>query len=163
MLSENVEEVTQPDGTVVPMHVETHFQMNYTNGEWKRIKKNRRYATEESTSTTAASAQTATAAASNWNIEDRVFWGKKACNESVTMTVPKSIFSCLQIASPFSACSSFIWTIIHANIEVKLLEKSSKFKWLIQIVNIEHGQNEEAARMLTKEQNCMMLYYYFYV
>lgn len=69
MLSENVEEVTQPDGTVVPMHVETHFQMNYTNGEWKRIKKNRRYATEESTSTTAASAQTAgtaaTATASN--------------------------------------------------------------------------------------------------
>ncbi|CAL7938053.1 unnamed protein product [Xylocopa violacea] len=62
MLSENIEEVTQSDGTTVPMLVETHFQMNYTNGEWKRIKKNRRIVTEESTSaTTPASSATATA------------------------------------------------------------------------------------------------------
>ncbi|XP_023244939.1 negative elongation factor A isoform X2 [Copidosoma floridanum] len=47
MLSENVEEVTQPDGSTVLMQVETHFQMNYTNGEWKRIKKNRRIINEE--------------------------------------------------------------------------------------------------------------------
>lgn len=64
MLSENIEEVAQPDGTTVPMLVETHFQMNYTNGEWKRIKKNRRIVTEESTSTSAP-APTATATASN--------------------------------------------------------------------------------------------------
>nr|XP_033340736.1 negative elongation factor A-like [Megalopta genalis] len=64
MLSENIEEVTQPDGTTVPMLVETHFQMNYTNGEWKRIKKNRRIVTEESTST-ATPAPNATATASN--------------------------------------------------------------------------------------------------
>lgn len=50
MLSENVEEVTQPDGTSVLMQVETHFQMNYTNGEWKRIKKNRGIVNEESIS-----------------------------------------------------------------------------------------------------------------
>lgn len=66
MLSENIEEVTQSDGTTVPMLVETHFQMNYTNGEWKRIKKNRRIVTEESTSTsTPAPTATATATASN--------------------------------------------------------------------------------------------------
>ena len=47
MLSENVEEVVQPDGTTVLMQVETHFQMNYTNGEWKRIKKNRRIVNDE--------------------------------------------------------------------------------------------------------------------
>ncbi|XP_011880718.1 PREDICTED: negative elongation factor A [Vollenhovia emeryi] len=64
MLSENIEEVTQSDGTTVPMLVETHFQMNYTNGEWKRIKKNRRIVTEESTSTSTP-APTATATASN--------------------------------------------------------------------------------------------------
>ncbi|KAG5319618.1 NELFA factor, partial [Pseudoatta argentina] len=64
MLSENVEEVTQSDGTTVPMLVETHFQMNYTNGEWKRIKKNRRIVTEESTSTSTP-APNATATASN--------------------------------------------------------------------------------------------------
>ncbi|KAL6263582.1 hypothetical protein P5V15_006371 [Pogonomyrmex californicus] len=64
MLSENIEEVTQSDGTTVPMLVETHFQMNYTNGEWKRIKKNRRIVTEESTSATAP-APNATATASN--------------------------------------------------------------------------------------------------
>ncbi|XP_020286793.1 negative elongation factor A isoform X2 [Pseudomyrmex gracilis] len=64
MLSENIEEVAQSDGTTVPMLVETHFQMNYTNGEWKRIKKNRRIVTEESTSTSTP-APTATATASN--------------------------------------------------------------------------------------------------
>lgn len=64
MLSENIEEVTQPDGTTVPMLVETHFQMNYTNGEWKRIKKNRRIITEESTSTTTPT-PSVTATASN--------------------------------------------------------------------------------------------------
>ncbi|XP_011703605.1 PREDICTED: negative elongation factor A [Wasmannia auropunctata] len=64
MLSENIEEVTQSDGTTVPMLVETHFQMNYTNGEWKRIKKNRRIVTEESTSTSTP-VQNATATASN--------------------------------------------------------------------------------------------------
>lgn len=66
MLSENIEEVTQTDGTTVPMLVETHFQMNYTNGEWKRIKKNRRIVTEESTSTSTPGPN-ATATASNWN------------------------------------------------------------------------------------------------
>lgn len=64
MLSENIEEVTQTDGTTVPMLVETHFQMNYTNGEWKRIKKNRRIVTEESTSTSTPGPN-ATATASN--------------------------------------------------------------------------------------------------
>lgn len=64
MLSENIEEVTQPDGTTVSMLVETHFQMNYTNGEWKRIKKNRRIVTEEPAAATAL-APTATATASN--------------------------------------------------------------------------------------------------
>ncbi|XP_043268917.1 negative elongation factor A [Venturia canescens] len=52
MLSENIEDVVQPDGTTVSMLVETHFQMNYTNGEWKRIKKNRRIVTEETATTT---------------------------------------------------------------------------------------------------------------
>ncbi|KAL6432083.1 hypothetical protein ACFW04_006658 [Cataglyphis niger] len=64
MLSENIEEVTQSDGTTVPMLVETHFQMNYTNGEWKRIKKNRRIVTEESTSASTP-VPSATATASN--------------------------------------------------------------------------------------------------
>ncbi|XP_066581386.1 negative elongation factor A isoform X2 [Prorops nasuta] len=60
MLSENIEEVTQPDGTTVPMLVETHFQMNYTNGDWKRIKKNRRIVTEETTSTATPTPSVAT-------------------------------------------------------------------------------------------------------
>lgn len=64
MLSENIEEVTQADGTIVPMLVETHFQMNYMNGEWKRIKKNRRVVTEETCATTTP-APSATAKASN--------------------------------------------------------------------------------------------------
>ncbi|XP_012287598.1 negative elongation factor A isoform X1 [Orussus abietinus] len=61
MLSENVEDVTQPDGTTVSMLVETHFQMNYTNGEWKRIKKNRRVVSDESAATTPVAPATATA------------------------------------------------------------------------------------------------------
>ncbi|KAK0083531.1 hypothetical protein PV326_006681 [Microctonus aethiopoides] len=65
MLSENVEDVVQPDGTTVSMLVETHFQMNYTNGEWKRIKKNRRVVTEDTVTTNATPTPTATATASN--------------------------------------------------------------------------------------------------
>ncbi|GFT31752.1 negative elongation factor A [Nephila pilipes] len=42
MLSENEEKVQQMDGTVQSMMVETHFQMNYSTGEWKRVKKYRR-------------------------------------------------------------------------------------------------------------------------
>ncbi|KAF8789812.1 Negative elongation factor A like protein [Argiope bruennichi] len=42
MLSENEEKVQQVDGTVQTMIVETHFQMNYSTGEWKRVKKYRR-------------------------------------------------------------------------------------------------------------------------
>ncbi|XP_065156101.1 negative elongation factor A-like [Atheta coriaria] len=41
-LSEDQENVQQPDETYLTMLVETHFQMNYNNGEWKRIKKYRR-------------------------------------------------------------------------------------------------------------------------
>ena len=41
-LSENQENVPQTDGTYLTMIVETHFQMNYLTGEWKRIKKYRR-------------------------------------------------------------------------------------------------------------------------
>ncbi|CAG0888515.1 unnamed protein product [Darwinula stevensoni] len=41
-LSEDQETVQQGDGVVIPMIVETHFQMNYNTGEWKRIKKFRR-------------------------------------------------------------------------------------------------------------------------
>ncbi|CAH1115421.1 unnamed protein product [Psylliodes chrysocephalus] len=40
-LSEDQENVLQPDDTYLTMLVETHFQMNYNNGEWKRIKKYR--------------------------------------------------------------------------------------------------------------------------
>ncbi|XP_015910355.1 negative elongation factor A isoform X2 [Parasteatoda tepidariorum] len=42
MLSENEEKVQQPDGSIQTMIVETHFQMNYSTGEWKRVKKYRR-------------------------------------------------------------------------------------------------------------------------
>uniref|UniRef100_G3MKJ4 HDAg domain-containing protein n=1 Tax=Amblyomma maculatum TaxID=34609 RepID=G3MKJ4_AMBMU len=38
-LSENKEEIIQPNGTVKQAIVETHFQMNYTTGEWKRVRK----------------------------------------------------------------------------------------------------------------------------
>lgn len=67
MLSENIEEVTQADGTTVQMLVETHFQMNYMNGEWKRIKKNRRVVTEEVVASASATpaAPSATVTASN--------------------------------------------------------------------------------------------------
>jgi hypothetical protein len=41
-LSENQENVLQNDGTYLTMIVETHFQMNYSSGEWKRINKYRR-------------------------------------------------------------------------------------------------------------------------
>ncbi|XP_022911510.2 negative elongation factor A [Onthophagus taurus] len=40
-LSEDQENVQQPDDTYLTMMVETHFQMNYNNGEWKRIRKYR--------------------------------------------------------------------------------------------------------------------------
>ncbi|CAH0555545.1 unnamed protein product [Brassicogethes aeneus] len=40
-LSEDQETVLQQDDTYANMLVETHFQMNYNNGEWKRIKKYR--------------------------------------------------------------------------------------------------------------------------
>ena len=38
-LSENQESFLQNDGTYLTMIVEIHFQMNYTSGEWKTIKK----------------------------------------------------------------------------------------------------------------------------
>nr|CAG4640997.1 EOG090X08WB [Eulimnadia texana] len=41
-LSEDEEMLQQPDGTTTRMIVETHFQMNYQAGEWKRIKKYRK-------------------------------------------------------------------------------------------------------------------------
>jgi len=40
-LSEGEETVSQPDGAFINMLAETHFQMNYNTGEWKRIKKYR--------------------------------------------------------------------------------------------------------------------------
>lgn len=40
-LSEGEETVPQPEGTFINMMAETHFQMNYNTGEWKRIKKYR--------------------------------------------------------------------------------------------------------------------------
>lgn len=45
-LSEDQETVMQADDTYVNMLVETHFQMNYNNGEWKRIKKYRQITNE---------------------------------------------------------------------------------------------------------------------
>ena len=41
-LSENNENVLQTDQTYLSMVVETHFQMNYRTGGWKRIRKYRR-------------------------------------------------------------------------------------------------------------------------
>ena len=41
-LSEADEVVTLSDGSSVTKIVETHFQMNYQAGEWKRIKKYRK-------------------------------------------------------------------------------------------------------------------------
>lgn len=40
-LSESQENVHQ-EGSIITMMVETHFQMNYSTGEWKRIKKLRK-------------------------------------------------------------------------------------------------------------------------
>ncbi|XP_018017141.1 negative elongation factor A [Hyalella azteca] len=40
-LSEGEETVNQPGGTSINMLAETHFQMNYNTGEWRRIKKYR--------------------------------------------------------------------------------------------------------------------------
>nr|CAG4651957.1 EOG090X08WB [Triops cancriformis] len=55
-LSEDEEIATQPDGTHVKMLVETHFQMNYAAGEWKRIKKHRKLEEIPVTQSTAESA-----------------------------------------------------------------------------------------------------------
>jgi negative elongation factor A len=41
-LSEDQETVMQPDETFLTTTIETHFQMNYNTGEWKRIKKPRK-------------------------------------------------------------------------------------------------------------------------
>ncbi|EEC07116.1 negative elongation factor A, putative, partial [Ixodes scapularis] len=38
-LSENKEDIVQPGGAVKQAIVETHFQMNYNTGEWKRVRK----------------------------------------------------------------------------------------------------------------------------
>ena len=38
-LSEGEEAVCQPGGSYITMLAETHFQMNYNTGEWRRIKK----------------------------------------------------------------------------------------------------------------------------
>ncbi|XP_013790703.1 negative elongation factor A-like isoform X1 [Limulus polyphemus] len=38
-LSENEETIVQTNGTLQTFIVETHFQMNYSTGEWKRVKK----------------------------------------------------------------------------------------------------------------------------
>jgi len=38
-LSEGEEAVSQPGGSYITMLAETHFQMNYNTGEWRRIKK----------------------------------------------------------------------------------------------------------------------------
>ncbi|XP_026481211.1 negative elongation factor A-like [Ctenocephalides felis] len=46
-LSEILENVLQEDDTYKAMLVETHFQMNYENGEWERIKKYRRIDTND--------------------------------------------------------------------------------------------------------------------
>lgn len=49
-LSEDEEIITAADGIATTRIVETHFQMNYAVGEWKRIKKMRKI--EDSTATT---------------------------------------------------------------------------------------------------------------
>lgn len=59
-LSEDHETVLQNDHTLVNMLVETHFQMNYNTGEWKRIKK---YIELDRTSMPVASSQLAALAA----------------------------------------------------------------------------------------------------
>lgn len=57
-LSEDEEAVTGADGITTTRVVETHFQMNYAAGEWKRIKKMRKV--EETPATTATVMATAT-------------------------------------------------------------------------------------------------------
>ncbi|XP_047110959.1 negative elongation factor A-like isoform X1 [Schistocerca piceifrons] len=61
-LSESQEKVKQPDDTFQLMTIETHFQMNYNTGEWKRIKKLRR---PEDSAVTAALVATATPVSSS--------------------------------------------------------------------------------------------------
>nr|CAG4643322.1 EOG090X08WB [Ilyocryptus agilis] len=51
-LSEDEEVLTASDGTKVTKIIETHFQMNYAAGEWKRIKKLRRV--DDASATTGA-------------------------------------------------------------------------------------------------------------
>ena len=41
-LNESEEDVRQPDQTIQRMVVETHFQMNYSTGEWRKVQKLRR-------------------------------------------------------------------------------------------------------------------------
>lgn len=41
-LNESEEDVRQPDQTIQRMIVETHFQMNYSTGEWRKVQKFRR-------------------------------------------------------------------------------------------------------------------------
>ncbi|XP_054266132.1 negative elongation factor A [Macrosteles quadrilineatus] len=60
-LSENQENVKQPDDTYLTMLVETHFQMNYNTGEWKRIQKYRELDIPTQTATTVATTPTAAA------------------------------------------------------------------------------------------------------
>ncbi|EFX64651.1 hypothetical protein DAPPUDRAFT_304407 [Daphnia pulex] len=57
-LSEDEEVVTATDGVTTTRVVETHFQMNYAAGEWKRIKKMRK--TEETPASVATVMATAT-------------------------------------------------------------------------------------------------------
>lgn len=53
-LSEDEEVLTASDGTKITKIVETHFQMNYAAGEWKRIKKLRKTEENPAPSTTPA-------------------------------------------------------------------------------------------------------------
>ncbi|KAF2358514.1 hypothetical protein FHG87_010730 [Trinorchestia longiramus] len=48
-LSEGEETVNQPGGTSINMLAETHFQMNYNTGEWRRIKKYRTLPVDQQT------------------------------------------------------------------------------------------------------------------
>lgn len=57
-LSEDEEIVTAGDGITTTRIVETHFQMNYAAGEWKRIKKMRKM--EETPASVATVLATAT-------------------------------------------------------------------------------------------------------
>lgn len=57
-LSEDHETVPQSDDTFVTTTIETHFQMNYNTGEWKRIKKIRKI--EDLTAVAASSTHAST-------------------------------------------------------------------------------------------------------